>query len=103
MSETVTVTIGHRLGRAEAVRRVKESLARGNGNLGPLLAMEPETWDGDTVRFRIRVLGQTAAATIAVLEDALRVEVTLPWLLAAAAKRLLPVLRRETSLLLQKK
>jgi len=30
-------------------------------------------------------------------------DVSLPWLLAKAAKRLLPVLRKETTLLLEKK
>jgi len=103
VSETVTVTISHRLGKAEAVRRIKDSLARSHGHLGPLIATEQETWEGDTVRLRIRVLGQAAAASIAVLEDALRVDVSLPWLLATAVKRLLPILRKETSLLLEKK
>ena len=103
MSDTVTVTIGHRLGKVEAVRRLKAGLARTNGHLGAVIAVEQETWQGDTLRFRMRALGQTAAASIEVLEDALRVEVSLPWLLAKAAKRLLPILRKETTLLLEKK
>jgi putative polyhydroxyalkanoic acid system protein len=103
MSETVTLMIGHRLGKVEAVRRLKEGFARTNGHLGPMIAMEQETWEGDTLRFRMRALGQTAAASIEVLEDALRIDVSLPWLLAKAAKRLLPVLHKEASLLLEKK
>jgi len=55
------------------------------------------------LRFRMRALGQTAAASIEVLEDALRIEVSLPWLLAKAAKGLLPILRKEATLLLEKK
>jgi hypothetical protein len=51
----------------------------------------------------MRALGQTAAGTIEVLEDALRIEVSLPWLLAKAAKRLLPLLKKETTQLLEKK
>lgn len=103
MSDTVTVIVGHRLGKLEAVRRLKEGLAGTNGHLGPMIAMEQEAWEGDTLRFRMRALGQTAAASIEVLEDALRIEVSLPWLLAKAAKRLLPMLRREATLLLEKK
>ena len=95
--------IGHRLGKAEAVRRLKESLARSKGHLGPMIAMDQETWQGDTLRVRVRVLGQTAAASIEVLEDELRMEVSLPWLLAKAVKRLLPILRKEATLLLEKK
>lgn len=103
MSETVTVIIGHRLGSVEAVRRLKEGFVRTNGHLGPMIAMEQETWEGDTLRFRMRALGQTAAASIEVLEDALRIEVSLPWLVAKAAKSLLPILRKEAALLLEKK
>jgi hypothetical protein len=103
MSETVTVIVGHRLGKAEAARRLKERLADAKGRLGSMIAIEQETWEGDTLRFRMRALGQAAAASIEVLEDALRVEVALPWLLAKAANRLLPILRKEATLLLEKK
>ena len=103
MSDTITVIIHHRLGKVEAVRRLKEGLARTSGHLGAMIAMEQQTWQGDTLRFRMRALGQPAAATIEVLDEALRIEVTLPWLLAKAAKRLLPILRKEATLLLEKK
>ena len=103
MSEPITVTISHQLGKAEAVRRLRDGFARTKGQLGQLIAIEQETWDGDTLRFQLRALGQLAAGTIEVLENALRIEVTLPWLLAKAAKRILPVLRKEATLMLEKK
>ena len=103
MNDTVSVIVGHHLGKDEAIRRLKEGFARTDGQLGPMIAMEQESWQGDTLRFRMRALGQSAAATIEVLEDALRIEVSLPWLLAKAAKRLLPILRKEATLLLEKK
>ena len=103
MSETVTVIVGHRLGKAEALRRIREGLARTRGQFGPMIAIEQESWEGETLRFHMRALGQTAAASIEVLEEALRVEVSLPWLLAKAAKRLMPALRHGATLLLEKK
>ena len=103
MSDTVTVTIDHRLGKVEAVRRLKAGLARSSGHLGAMIAIEEETWQGDTLRFRMRAFGQTAAASIEALEDALRIEVSLPWLLAKAANSLLPILRREATRLLDNK
>ena len=102
MSETFKVTISHRLGKGEAVKRLKEGFARTSGQLGTMIAIEQQTWEGDTLRFRVRALGQTAAASIEVLEDALRIEVSLPWLLAKAANRLLAVLRKEATRLLAK-
>jgi hypothetical protein len=103
MSEVVSVTVAHRLGKAEATRRIKEGMARSHGQLGPMLTIEQEAWDGDTLRFRVRVLGQTAATLIQVLDDALRIEVTLPWLLAKAANRVLGIVQKQTTLLLEKK
>lgn len=103
MSDIVAVTVSHRLGRVEAVRRLREGLSRTKGHLGALVVIEQEVWEGDTLRFRMHAFGQTAAGSIEVLEDALRIEVSLPWLLAKAAKRLLPVLRKEATLLLEKK
>jgi len=103
MSETVTVVIGHRLGKAEVVRRIKDGFARGNGPLGPMIAVEQASWEGDTLRFVMRALGQMAPATVEVMEDAMRIEVSLPWLLAKAAKHLLPIMRKEATLLLEKK
>jgi hypothetical protein len=103
MSDPVTVIVGHRLGKVEATRRLKEGFARTKGHLGGMIAIEQEVWEEDTLRFHMRALGQTAAGTIEVLEDALRIEVSLPWLLAKAAKRLLPILRKQTTLLLEKK
>ena len=103
MSDPVTVIVGHRFGKVEAVRRLKEGFTRTKGQLGQTIAIEQETWEGDTLRFHMRALGQIVAGTIEVLENALRIEVSLPWFLAMAAKRLLPILQKETRLLLEKK
>ena len=68
-----------------------------------MLVVDQEAWDGDTLRIQLRALGQRVAGTIDVLDDALRIEVTLPWLLAKAANRLVPLLRKGTTQLLEKK
>ena len=103
MSDNVSVVVGHHLGKAEAVNRLKQGFSRAHGQLGGMIAIDQETWQGDTMHFRMRALGQTATGTIEVLEDALRIELSLPWLLAKAAKSLLPILRKEATLLLEKK
>ena len=103
MSDRVTVTVSHRLGKAEAIRRLKDGFAQSKGQLGGMVKIDQETWEGDTLRFAMRALGQSASGTIDVLDDALRIEVALPWLLAQAANRILPILRKQTTLLLEKK
>jgi hypothetical protein len=102
MNETVSVTVAHHHGKAEAVRRLREGLARTPGQFGAMVTMEQATWQGDTLHFRMRALGQTAEGRIEVFDDALRIDLTLPWLLATAANRLLPFLRKETTKLLER-
>jgi hypothetical protein len=51
----------------------------------------------------MRALGQNAAGKITVFEDSLRIEVALPWLLAKAAEKILPTMRKQATLLLEKK
>ena len=72
-------------------------------SLGALVMIEQQTWEGDTLRFHMRALGQAAEGTIQVMDDALRIEVSLPWLLAQAARRFLPILRKEATRLLEKR
>jgi len=103
VSETVKVVMAHSLGKDEAVARLKDGFGRSHGQLGSLIALDEQTWQGDTLRFRMRALGQTATGSIEVLEDALRIELSLPVLLAQAAKWLLPALRKQATLLLEKK
>ena len=62
-ARAVTVTVGHSLGKDEAVRRLKHGFARTHGQLGSVIAMDQETWEGDSLRFRVRALGQTATGS----------------------------------------
>ena len=103
MTTPLVVSIPHRLGREEAVRRLKNGLGRARTDFGHLMTIEEENWTGDRVAFRLRALGQAAAGVIDVQEDHLRLEVSLPWLLAKISERLIPVIRKEGTLLLEKK
>ena len=103
MNAPLTVSVPHRLGKDEAVRRLKSGLSRMAANLGGLITIEQEVWTGDRLAFQMRGLGQSAAGTIEVFEDSIRIDVTLPWLLAKLGEKLLPALKKETALLLEKK
>jgi hypothetical protein len=103
MTAPLVVSIPHRLGKQEAVRRLKNGLGQARTNFGHLLSIEEEVWNGDCLKFRVRSLGQSADGTIDVTEDQLRLEVSLPWLLAKLSERLIPAIRKEGTLLLEKK
>jgi hypothetical protein len=103
MTAPLVVSIPHRLGRQEAVRRLKNGLGRARTDFGHLMTIEEENWTGDRVAFRLRALGQAASGVIDVEDDHLRLEVSLPWLLAKLSEKLIPAIRKEGTLLLEKK
>ena len=103
MTAPLVVSIPHRLGRQEAVRRLKNGLGRARTDFGHLMTVEEESWSGDQVVFRLRALGQAASGVIDVQEDHLRLEVRLPWLLATLSERLIPAIRKEDTQQLKKK
>ena len=103
MSKPVVVSIPHHLGREEAVRRIRSGFERAGGQFAGLMSIAEQSWAGDRLTFRASALGQQAAGTIDVAEDHVRIEVTLPWLLAKMAERIVPAIKREGTLMLEKK
>ena len=103
MSNPLVVFIPHRLGKATALARLKSGFESARTNWSHLLTVQEESWVGDRLQFRVSALGQVAGGTIDVLEDHVRLEVTLPWLLAAFAEKIMPAIRKEGTLLLEKK
>ena len=103
MSKPLIVSIPHRLGKDEAVRRLKSGLGNARANYSHLFAVQEETWTGDHLQFRVSALGQAASGSIDVLEDHVNLVVYLPWLLAQIAAAIQPLVRKEGTLLLEKK
>ena len=103
MSEPLVVIIPHRLGKDEALRRIKDGLARAREEFARLITLEEERWEGDRLSFKARSFGQRAVGTIDVYEAGVRLEVTLPWLLAQFARAVQRVVGQRGQLLLEKK
>src|SRR5437763_1891804 len=95
MSQPLIISIPHHLGREEAARRIKTGLATARANYRAFLTIHEETWTEDRLSFNISSLAQTAAGTIDVADDHVRLEVTLPWLLAKLVEKFAPVIRKE--------
>ncbi|HET9715432.1 MAG TPA: polyhydroxyalkanoic acid system family protein [Pseudolabrys sp.] len=103
MSEPLVVIIPHRLGKDEALRRIKDGLARAKAEFAWLLTLEEETWAGDRLTFCAAALGQRAAGSLDVYEAGVRLEVRLPWLLARFAKAAQRVIGQRGQLMLEQK
>lgn len=102
MSQPIVVSIPHKLGKEEALRRLQPGLT-GAAKAFPVLKVDEEIWSGDRLTFRVRALGQSAAGTVDVAEDHVRLEVTLPWLLQKFAEAAQTAIRARGKLLLEKK
>lgn len=103
MNAPLVVEIPHRLGKDEAVRRLKGGLTRASSQYGNVLQVHEEIWSGDRMSFRVEALKQIASGTVDVREDNVRVEVTLPWLLARLASGIQAAIRKSGTLMLEKK
>jgi hypothetical protein len=103
MAKPVVVNIPHDLGREEAHRR----LQRGFGQIreqivGRAIAFE-EQWEGERLHFKAGGLGQHVSGRVDVLDDSVRIEVDLPWILASLAEKMKGRLQKTGTLLLEKK
>ena len=103
MSKPLIVSIPHRLGREEAERRIRSGLATARAHYSTFVNIHDETWSGNRLAFSISVLGQNAAGLMDFADDHVRLEVTLPWLLAKIAEKFTPAIRKDVTLMLEKK
>ncbi len=97
------VSIPHKLGKDEAVRRLKAGLGSVKSQYGQVLQVNEEIWSGDRLAFRITALRQQASGTIDVADDHVRLEVILPWLLAGLAHGVQAIIRERGQRMLEKK
>ena len=103
MTKPLVVSLPHELGQKEAVRRIQIGLTNVRQKYGALNSVDEESWADNRVTLRMRAVGQTAAAVIDVMDDHLRLEVTLPWLLAKLSEKIVPTIQNEAVLMLEKK
>jgi hypothetical protein len=84
-SNVLTMSIPHQLTRAEVRRRITEGIAQARGQHGTLMSGLTENWEGDTLSFTFSAMGQSVSGKAFVEDQAVRVEMTLPWMLAMLA------------------
>ena len=79
--QPLVVSIPHRLGRQEAKRRVDAGVSRLGPELGAVVGGLDYSWNADTLNFRAAAMWQTITGRIEVLDDTVRVEIDLPWMM----------------------
>ena len=81
MSQPLLVSIPHRLGRLEARRRLDSGVGRLRLDLNALLSGLDYHWEGDTLNFVASAMWQQISGRIEVLDDVVRIEIDLPWIM----------------------
>lgn len=103
MSKPLVVSIPHNLGKAEAMRRLQGGMGSLKSQFGDKVASINETWAGDRMDFRVGAMGQNVSGHLDVMEDQVRVELQLPWILAMVAEKAKSFIQKQGTLLLEKK
>lgn len=105
MSRPVTVTISHDLGKEEARRRVRDGFDKLKSQMtGGMMFKFAEDWTSeDTLSFNAKGLGQNITGQIDIFPQHVRIEVTLPGLLATIAETITGKVEQQGKLLLEKK
>lgn len=102
-SKTITVSIPSRLGQAETKRRLEDGVRHLRAQYANQIASVEETWTGDHMDFKVAALGQSLTGRLDVQADSVRVEIDLPWLLAAFAEKIKTEIEQRGRKLLEKK
>lgn len=105
MPRPVTVTISHDLGKDEARSRIQQGFGKLKSQMtGGMMFSFTEEWrNKDTLEFSAKGLGQNIFGQIDIFPQHVRIEVTLPSLLASIAETITGKMEKEGKLLLEKR
>ena len=78
----INMTFPHKLGKAEAMSRLKSAIEDAKIREAAKFKVAEENWEGDRLNYRVALLGLPCTGTIDVGEDNVRAEVKLSWYLS---------------------
>ncbi len=103
MAKPLVINIPHELGRDEAKRRLERGFGQIREQIGGKALAFEERWEGGSLHFSAGAFGQKVTGRADVLEESVRLELDLPWVLAAIAEKLQHRVKQAGTLLLEKK
>ena len=104
MKKPVVVTLPHHHTKTEATKRIREGLDKLKPQLANFASSLEDEWQGDDLNFRMVMMKQAVTGRIHVMDQSVRVEVDLPWILAAIAGKVQgQIEKRGSQILIEKK
>ena len=88
MNQPLVVNLPHKLGRAEARQRIAGGIDNLKQHIPGPAAEVASRWEGDRLTLDIKAMGQAVTGHIDVQDQLVRVEVTLPPMLAIFARQI---------------
>jgi hypothetical protein len=101
MGQTVTVDVQHKLGAAEAQRRVQIGMEAMQQKYGDKLSALHIAWSDAHADLSVVVMGHELKGALDFLDDCVRVSLDLPWILAMMAEKAKGMIARHTEDMLQ--
>jgi hypothetical protein len=102
MSSPINIDLPHKLGQAEARRRIAGGIHKIEAHL-PAGAQVVSRWEGDRMHLTVGAMGQEVRAAVDVYDDKVHVEAVLPAMLGFFGKQIESVLRKRGGDLLEDK
>jgi putative polyhydroxyalkanoate system protein len=96
----LTIVIPHQLTKAEARQRIESHFTQLLGQYGSSLDHLEHHWNGDALDFQAGVMGMTITGKLQVEDQAVRVEIVLPWVLTTMSKSISQTIDQEARKLL---
>jgi len=102
MDKPIVINLPHRLGAAEAKRRMQSGIGKLQDRI-PGGAIVESSWEGDRMNLSVKAMGQEVSGHIDVLDATVRLELMLPAFLAMFGSKIEGLLRRGGAELLEDK
>lgn len=93
MSQPIDVDLPHKLGKAEAKRRLGANMHKLTAFIPGGTAQVSSSWDGDTLKLNVAAMGEAITADLTVYDDRVHCHFTLPGMLAMFAQPIAAMLR----------
>lgn len=102
MAQPLVVSIPHRLSKEEAKRRLDRGIGRLRPELAAFVSALDYSWEEDRLNFRASAMWQTITGGIEVLDDAVRIEIDLPWMMRLLGETIMKQVRGRGIAMLEK-
>lgn len=103
MAQPLVVNIPHRLTRDNVRTRLQSGMSQIRTQFGQNVGQIEDKWAGDHCDFRLAAMGQTVNGRLDIADNSVRLEIDLPWILAAFASKIRAGIEQQGHKLLEQK